>query len=301
MDCRICNSNNVLNENKIKGIWNDTDNVLYCQNCEIYFLENIPDQNKIDNYYKKEYYRHSNKIAYFLKNIFRKFRSVNQFKYITSMVNIKNKKILEIGACDGLLLNYFKKNNTVNGLEYSPVYKNIAKQKYNIDLIDKNFFEINDKFDLIIMSHVIEHLPDMDLTVLKLKSLLNDNGHIFIEVPNSPQPVEREESYVNNYLNTSHIYNFTEKSLKNIFIKYNFRIISFDRFFYNFPNSYDHKKQEEIAKIFLNGSDIKIKYILSIIFYLIKNIITPIKSYKKIDLPKPFFGLGDNLRIILKK
>lgn len=299
MNCPNCDSNNILNHNKIKDIWNNIDDVLFCSNCELYFLKNIPRQDKIDKYYRQEYYHYS-KIKYFVKNIFRKFRSTNQFEYIKNNIkDLNNKKILEIGACEGLLLSYFK-NSIVRGTEYSPIYKEIAFKKYGINLTDENFFNLNEKFDLIIMSHVIEHLPDLNITIEKLKNLLNDGGHLFIEVPNSPKPKERDEKYINDYLTTPHIYNFTEKSLKDVFTNNGFNILSFDRFFYNFSSSYSTKKQEKIAELFLKGTRIKLKYFFSIAFYLFKNILNPKNSYKKINAAKSFVGLGDNLRVILK-
>lgn len=302
MNCPNCNSDNISKFNKIKNIWDNIDTVLFCNNCELYFLEKIPEQSKINEYYKNEYYHYS-KIKYFIKNIFRKFRSASQFEYIKNNVeDLNNKKILEIGAGDGLLLSYFK-NSIVKGIEYSSVYKEAALKKYDISLTDENFFNLNEKFDLIIMSHVIEHLPNLNMAVEKLKNLLNNNGYLFIEVPNFPKPKERDEEYINNLLtlSTPHIYNFTEKSLKEIFKKHGLNIILFNRFFYDLPNFCSIKNQEKIAEIFSKGSGLKFKYIFPIFLYLIKGITNSKKSYKKINSGQCYSGLGDNLRIILNK
>jgi 2-polyprenyl-3-methyl-5-hydroxy-6-metoxy-1,4-benzoquinol methylase len=300
MNCPNCNSDNILNYSKISNVWDGAGVVSFCNNCELYFLEKIPEQNKIDEYYKNENYRYS-KIKYFVKNIFRKFRSASQSEYIKNNIKeLDNKKILEIGACDGLLLSYFK-NSLVTGTEYSSAYKEFALKKYGINLSNENFFDFNEKFDLIIMSHVLEHLPDLNIAIEKLKKLLNDGGYLFVEVPNSPRLKERDKKYIDDYLTitTPHIYNFTEKSLKEVFTKNDFNIISFNRFFYNFPNFYNIKSQEKIAEILLKGSGLKFKYILPVVFYLIKSVINPKKSYKKINDGQCYSGLGDNLRIIL--
>jgi len=300
MICPICKSSNISNENRILDIWESSEVVSYCNNCECYFLKDIPKKEKIDEYYKNEYHHHS-RIINFIKYIFRKFRSANQFEYIKSNIkNLDGKKILEIGACDGLLLSYFK-NNKVTGLEYSPIYKKIALKKFGINLLEKNFFDLDEKFDFIIMSHVIEHLLNLDLAIDKLRNLLNEDGFLFIEVPNSPKPKEREMKYINNYLTTPHIINFTKKSLHHAFLKHDFKVISSDRFFYSFPEKYSFKKQEDLAELFLKGSGIKFSFLFSIIIYLFKNILKPSNSYKKLGNDLGYIGLGDNIRIILKK
>lgn len=300
MSCPICDLNFISNSNGIRNIWNEKDKVLFCKKCELYFLESIPSQDRIDKFYKQEYHHHS-KPLHLIKNIFRRFRSANQFKYIKSNItSLEGKKVLEIGACDGLLLSYFN-DSIVKGLEYSPVYKKIASRRYGINLLSKNFFDLDEKFDLIIMSHVIEHLPNLNLAIKKLQDLLSDSGYLFIEVPNSPKPNERSSLYIDDYLTTPHIYNFTSISLKKLFIKYNFKISCMDRFFYALPKHYSVKKQEEIASIFLKGQGLKIKYIFSICLYIIKKLINPKKSYKKLPLNSNYAGPSDNLRIILSK
>jgi 2-polyprenyl-3-methyl-5-hydroxy-6-metoxy-1,4-benzoquinol methylase len=41
----------------------------------------------------------------------------------------------------------------------------------------------NEKFDLIILSHVLEHLLNPSVFLKKIKSILSDNGILYIEVP----------------------------------------------------------------------------------------------------------------------
>jgi len=58
-----------------------------------------------------------------------------------------------------------------------------------IDISDLNKFVHNYKsyFDMIIMSHVVEHIPKDEIisTLRKLKQVLKDEGIIFIMVPNA--------------------------------------------------------------------------------------------------------------------
>ena len=59
------------------------------------------------------------------------------------------------------------------------------KLKKNINFENRDFLEdnFNDKYDLIILSHVIEHFTDLDKIINKLKKLLNPNGVLYILTP----------------------------------------------------------------------------------------------------------------------
>ena len=45
-------------------------------------------------------------------------------------------------------------------------------------------FETDDKFDLVFMSHVIEHVLDPVATVAKIRTLLKPGGVLYLETPN---------------------------------------------------------------------------------------------------------------------
>jgi SAM-dependent methyltransferase len=58
--------------------------------------------------------------------------------------------------------------------------------------------------DLLVSFHTIEHLADLHGATRNLLGSLSPNGHLFIEVPSSPQEI----------FNPDHFHNFSEKSLK---------------------------------------------------------------------------------------
>ena len=58
-------------------------------------------------------------------------------------------------------------------------------KKYDIDL-KENFLESKSKYDIIILSHVIEHFREPKEILIKIKSMLKENGFIYIEVFISP-------------------------------------------------------------------------------------------------------------------
>lgn len=298
--CLICESNkHLLHVSQVKDIWLQNYPVVYCGYCKFYFLSKVPSTHEIELYYKNEYHKYS-PIAYFFKKIFRNFRSSSQYYYLKKYLNLFNCSILEIGAGDGLLLSYFKDKNKVEGIEFSKKFKEFSKKRYNIDLKDQDIFKLSGKYDLIILSHVLEHLPNIDLVLKKIKGLLSSGGHLFIELPNSPLPENEDQLYLQKYLNTAHLNNFTVESLAALFKKFGFEIIANDRYYYNLPNNLVGQDKRNIASIFLSGEGLIVKYLKSIVLYIIKSLISPKNSYINVGLNREYLGFGDCIRIILK-
>ena len=84
-----------------------------------------------------------------------------------------------------------------------------------------SFDDIDIKFDLIILSHVLEHIvDDIGDYIDKLLSLLSDDGCIFIEVPMSKyELILDNERITNNNFCESHFRSFSKKSFENFLLK----------------------------------------------------------------------------------
>lgn len=78
----------------------------------------------------------------------------------------------------------------------------------------------NEKFSLVILSHVLEHLGDPVDVLKKLKQVLCETGGILIEVPNILHPAKDPELY----FKPSHLWNFTPRSLAAVIEKSGLKI-----------------------------------------------------------------------------
>ena len=99
---------------------------------------------------------------------------------------IKKKKlnILDFGSGSGVNLKMLSKYGKVNIYEPHRKTKNYLKKNYK----NKKKFKVlnhinNNKFDLIILADVLEHLKNDKKELLKLKKCLNKKGLILITVP----------------------------------------------------------------------------------------------------------------------
>ncbi|MDP3732705.1 MAG: glycosyltransferase [Candidatus Omnitrophota bacterium] len=98
-------------------------------------------------------------------------------------------KVLEVGCATGELLSSLKPSCGV-GIDISKNMVSIAKQKYpdlvfkyaDIDTIAGEDF--NTKFDYIIMSNLVDYLPDISNTLSKIGEFLDEGGLVVITTEN---------------------------------------------------------------------------------------------------------------------
>lgn len=111
----------------------------------------------------------------------------------------KELSILEIGTAEAGVLRYFAlKNHKCSGIEYSESrYQNsvILNKEINLNLVcgditDKSTFAdfSKQKFDMIIMRDVIEHIEDKKLALANIYEMLNEGGLFYISFPPKYSP-----------------------------------------------------------------------------------------------------------------
>ena len=118
----------------------------------------------------------------------------NNFKIIIKKIKsieTKNIKILEIGSGNGFFIEECNKAEIdITGSEADEEQFSLLKKKYNkiiklrlpFDFSTNNF---NNTFDYIIFNDVFEHLENLELVLSQLKSILNDEGKIVLNLPSS--------------------------------------------------------------------------------------------------------------------
>ncbi len=129
-----------------------------------------------------------------------KFKILHQIKgqrmtYILDQINkenIKKLKILDIGCGGGIICEPLARLGAkVTGIDFAPNNINAAKihskkNKLKINYIYKDIekSKIDEKFDVILMFEVLEHLDNWKKTITKIKKNLNKNGIIIISTIN---------------------------------------------------------------------------------------------------------------------
>ena len=109
-----------------------------------------------------------------------------------------SKRVLEIGCAEaGVLKAFIDQDNTGMGIELSIYRYEMAKsflyediQAGRAQIINKNIYDITHPaselgglFDLIILKDVIEHIPQQEVFIPRLKDFLAPDGSIFFAYP----------------------------------------------------------------------------------------------------------------------
>lgn len=293
--CKVCSSNHYKKIGEIKNIWKEYKDVYQCDECSLYFIDSPTDE-EINSLYKNEYHNNiKNKLFEIAKSKMRYARSLSQFNFIKQTIDLKNKDICEIGAFDGLLLSLFKKNNNnVFGYELNDDARVYAKKKYDIDL-KENFLESKSKYDIIILSHVIEHFREPKEILIKIKSMLKENGFIYIEVPNSPMPNECSYNMIMRYLNTEHIVNFNMYNLIKFAESADLKIVRSE--YNNYNISIDN---ENLRISLLEGSLPNFSNYFAFSLFALKTLIIPNVTFTNYKNKSNKWSYGENIRLIAK-
>lgn len=141
-------------------------------------------------------------------------------------------KLLEIGCSTGRLLNEIQKAGWLaSGVEPDKWAYNLAKETYGLDVINAYFQDAgyaNEIFDVILMFHVIEHIPNPFNSLKQLNKLIKPGGILVMETPRYDtiwfkMLKGRERSVI-----PGHLHYFTKKSLTDMASKAGFELIELD-------------------------------------------------------------------------
>lgn len=188
MECNYCNTSN----NSIIYGWTrlEKNNILKCNNCGLVFTEISEAQKDIELFYKTKYRKiktlpvqtpeehHNDKVS--------KKDANDRIRFITENVDLKGKKILEIGSASGGLMEKLQDAGAeVEGLELNDDYRNYSKQLgfdvFHKPIEDLDFEEV---YDGIISFHTIEHFVNPKSAFESIFIALRSDGIFIGEVPN---------------------------------------------------------------------------------------------------------------------
>lgn len=228
---------------------------------------------KYDNEYKKVYMD----FIHIIKNVLKKEK-----------LSAKKMEALDIGCFTGSFLLLLKKIGFgVTGLELQQDAVTIAKKRlhnrvFTVDIMTDKL--PNKKYDLVSMLGLIEHVKNPTLLIKKTKSLLNENGLIIIQTPDSASiPAQVLQKYWPPFSPIEHIHLFSRKSLVLLLLNSGFEVVHSSHHIKKLPFSYVFNMLDNFGPEF--------KKILNP-FYAI----TPKKLR---DMPLPFY-IGEMI-IVAKK
>ena len=219
--CILCNSSsNVIAVDNIVDNVGEVNNysgtILECVNCKHAYLSPRPNVSYIHEAYAGYYTQKKSEIA-LSKDKFFKFKSFYDLFYhgryslkgvLISILSIllpfirfflkraarflpkydKNMKpkLLDVGCGSGdFLLRASYCGYDVFGIDFDPTTIEIAKSRgLNASVINITDIEDDDLYDVIVLSHVIEHVEDPVLLVESIYKKLKPGGYFYVATPN---------------------------------------------------------------------------------------------------------------------
>jgi len=266
---------------------NEEFNLILDSNLEMLVTSPQPTTENLGKYYESEdYISHTDSKQSLFDRIYQLVKTYTiskKVKLVTSFLESDSQNsILDIGCGTGDFLSSCQKVGlSVTGIEPNQKAKTLASSKVKSKIYTDISESHSQKFDIITMWHVLEHVPNLPEYISKLKNLLNLNGVLFVAVPNY-------KSFDANYYGKfwaaydvpRHLWHFSQKSLELLFKKENMKVIKtkpmlFDSFYVSLLSEKYKSGKSNPAKAFFVGlkSNLKAKRTseYSSLIYIIKN------------------------------
>ena len=204
-------------------------NTLICKNCGLMRSSPYYTSDTLINFYKEEYrpLYVSNSTCSESKFLQRTLYGENIYNKIKKYIKLKHNKVFEIGCGSGGILNAFKKIGfTVYGCDYAVDYVQYAKSN-NIN-IDIGSYETLTKYgqaDCLILSQLLEHIPNPIDFLKSIKCLLDKTSILYIEVPLIENIANIYNYDIFSYLQNAHVFYYSIDTLKELLKNSGYKII----------------------------------------------------------------------------
>lgn len=181
--CPNCGSNEYSTELTEKEF-----KIVKCNKCSLIYLLNPPDESEIyEEYYDIKYSKDDYKKNSSFPDLAEIF-AINEQR-ISYLKKYKPQgSLLDIGCGNGLFMKTASEAGyNINGIDVSKKAVEFAKNEFGLDVSNKTVEDLiseNKKFDIITLWHVLEHFWKPVDELKRIRSLLNEGGILFFEVPN---------------------------------------------------------------------------------------------------------------------
>jgi len=220
----ICCNNEVQKTAHVDWLFHDK--LLHCKNCGHIQMAKIPDFHALKEYYSKDYKSARSRFINDAYLKIMKVRAISQLNFIQSnFMNFELKNATDIGCGYGLLLEELEKGRMdASGVEFDPDCVTYCIERgLKVTLVSEESRIIPDDMpDLVIASHVLEHIrePDAFLAEIKRKTRV-----VFVEIPKYDAGINEQFTDQEGHLNF-----FTQKSLTSLFQRLGYHILCVESF-----------------------------------------------------------------------
>ena len=269
-NCSICNTPLPVNpfitarDHLVSG---KTFNIVRCVKCSFLLTNPRPDPDEIHQYYQSEaYISHTDKSRSFddfLYHQVKAFMLKRKIRLLKKHTIHEQKKLLDFGCgTGGFLMAAVDAGFKAEGFEPGEVAQRVAKGKglTVFNHVDILFKKETNRYDIISLWHVLEHIHEFPAILHNFNTLLYDNSLLFIAVPmaNSADAKYYKQHWAA-YDLPRHLYHFTRKSLTSACQNAGFKLIDkqpmvFDSYYVSLLSEKHMGSRFPLFKAFCRGS-----------------------------------------------
>ncbi len=188
--------------------------------------------------------------------------------------------VFEVGCGAGGILQYFRERGCrVKGVDLGEEYLEFGQTKYGLELSVGTIADaqLDEPPDLIIYSHVLEHILTPNEELAQVYRQLSDAGMLYIELPGLKNIIRSGGMDFLRILQNAHTYHFTLTTLENLLRANGFQLVVGDetiKTVFNKSNNYEIETINDYDAVlrYLNKAEI-LRKLLVVPFYTLKSII----------------------------
>jgi 2-polyprenyl-3-methyl-5-hydroxy-6-metoxy-1,4-benzoquinol methylase len=228
-NCPVCDKSSFSNYLNVEDytVSHREFTIQQCNSCYFLFTNPRPSEEEIGAYYQsQDYISHHDEAKDVMSKIYTSVRdyTIGQKVKMINEQSLKKGTLLDIGCGTGNFLGAIKENGwKVFGTEPDSGAREVASKRVGASIfqdIQTDALQAQ-KFDVITLWHVLEHVHQLNETLEWLTEHLNENGTIIIAVPN-PQSFDASKygRFWAAYDVPRHLYHFTKGSMKQLLEKH---------------------------------------------------------------------------------
>tara|TARA_B100001758_G_scaffold247879_1_gene268046 strand:+ start:25610 stop:26491 length:882 start_codon:yes stop_codon:yes gene_type:complete len=264
--CPICTEKNFIK--KITCVDHSTSKetftIVSCGTCGFTFTNPRPKDKSLAKYYNsKNYISHTNLSTGMFNWTYQIIRKFAIKSKISLLKNVAKKGWhLDIGCGTGEFLNACRAAGfKTKGVEPSELARSQAIKNYNLTVSkNTNLQEFNNsQFDSISMWHVLEHVPNLNQTLIDINRVLSKEGKLIIAVPNIKSwDAKHYKEYWAAWDVPIHLWHFSKETITKLLNKHGLKLVKekamvFDAFYVSALSEEYKTGSKNLIKSFVAG------------------------------------------------